>query len=143
MSTFRETRLALYDHFADEWNAKSGAIIDRPKPIEVWYENLDDPDREPEGDFHAKVRLDDAFGQDRALGGTLFEREAILTVEIHTPGGVGLEANDLLAQMVVERFRGQRVGSACFRRVRRVTIGAVGSTYQTNVLVDVEYEDRK
>lgn len=54
-----------------------------------------------------------------------------------------MDWNDRLAQMVVERFRGQTVSGVRCRRVRRNTIGAFGSTYQTNVLVDLEYEDRK
>jgi hypothetical protein len=141
--TFEEARDVIFEHFQTEWDAKSGAIVEASEPVEVFYENLDEPDREPDGDFYAKVSLNDTFAQDAVLGGTLYDREAILRVEIYTPGGVGLAANDRLAQLVVERFRGQRVCSACFRRVRRVTIGATGSTYQTNVLVDVEYEDRK
>lgn len=144
--TYFDIRDAVYVLFKEQWDLLVPPIIDEPEAPEVFFDNLDDPDREPDGDFYAEVSLVDTFSDQRALGEKgrrLFAREAILTVRIHTPGGVGPEVNDKIAHAVVGIFEGNSLQGICFRRTRRVGIGPTGSHYLTNVVTELEYDERK
>lgn len=77
-------------------------------------------------------------------GQARYERKGILTVQIFTESGSGLQAAYDLAKVVSDAFEGQSVaGGLWFRDVRVREIGRDGAFRQTNVIVEFDYEEEK
>jgi hypothetical protein len=68
-------------------------------------------------------------------------QSGILFVQIFTPAGEGLAANDTLATALEAVFRGQSTdGGVVFRDVVTREIGQDGPWFQSNLYVDFEYD---
>lgn len=144
--TFEEVRDVVFAILQEGWSAGAPDIVELPDAPIIHFENLDDPCGEPDGDFYAKAFLEDLFSDQITFGQKgcrLFERQALLTVQINTPGGIGMTLNDRLATLVVDLFEGESACGICFRRVRRVRIGGSGSLVRTDVLAELEYDVQK
>lgn len=79
------------------------------------------------------------------VGNRRFRRVGLVTIQIFTPVGEGLSQADSLAKIALDAFEGKSTGadSIEFRNARINEIGRDGSWFQTNVLVDFEYDEVK
>ncbi len=74
--------------------------------------------------------------------GQRFRRFGLVTVQIYTISGDGLSVNDVLVQLALDAFEGQRTGldRIEFRNVRSNEIGQTGPWFQTNVIAEFVYD---
>lgn len=88
-----------------------------------------------------------ASGNQATLGGTgsrLFRRTGTVIIAIHTPSGNGLSASLALAKVAADAYEGVSSNGVWFRNVRVNEEGKVRTGwFQTNVLADFEYDERK
>lgn len=81
-----------------------------------------------------------------AVGLRRYRSSGLVTVQIFTPFGGGLTRADVLSDIVFDIFDGISTGSGdgiTFRNVTMREIGQSGNWYQTNILVDFEYDTVK
>lgn len=79
-----------------------------------------------------------------AIGTRLFSRDGLITVQIFTPIGAGLQLSDTLAKVIADALEGQATPSGVwFRNVRLREVGPDGSFYQTNVIGEFVYDEAK
>lgn len=81
-----------------------------------------------------------------AVGLRRFRSSGLITVQIFTPYGGGLTRADLLADIVFDIFDGVSTGSGdgiTFRNVTMREVGQSGNWFQSNILVDFEYDTVK
>ena len=77
-------------------------------------------------------------------GVSRYKRSGIFTVQVFTPAGDGLSLSDSLVSVIVNAFEGKSTADGVwFRRIRINEIGQDGIWYQTNVLINFEYEEVK
>lgn len=79
-------------------------------------------------------------------GNRRFRRFGVINIQIFTPFGDGLVTNDKLVQVAVDAFEGKTTGGGDtveFRNVRSNEIGPDGDWYNTNVVVNFEYDSVK
>ena len=96
----------------------------------------------------ARVSVEHVAGFQSTLAGEdgnkIFTRLGLLTVQIFTPRGGGLSLGDSLYKIVVDAFEGKRTANgAWFKNVRINEIGPSGEWWQTNVIVEFEYDELK
>jgi hypothetical protein len=86
-----------------------------------------------------QATLTDGSGRKR------FRRTGFLTVQIFTPTGEGLSSADILAKLISDAFEGQSSPlGVWFRDVKTNEVGSDdGNWYQTNVVIDFEYDEVK
>lgn len=110
----------------------------------VFYENVEN-DRETDDTAFAYVDFAHATGFQATLGGAnrSFRRQGIITIRIFTQAGKGLQESHQLAKVAADAFEGQSTGGVWFRNVRINETGRNGAFYQTNVVVEFEYDERK
>ena len=79
-----------------------------------------------------------------AQGQSRFRREGILTVSVFVKRGFGLPRSPDLATIVRDAFEGKSSpGGVWFRNVRIVEVGADGSWFIKNVVVEFTYDEIK
>lgn len=79
-----------------------------------------------------------------AVGTRTFSRVGILTVQIFTPVGNGLQDSYDLAKVVSDAFEGtSSPGGVWFRNVRLNEVGRDGEFFQLNVIVEFNYDEIK
>lgn len=111
----------------------------------AFYENIEN-DRETDDTAFAHVSISHASGFQATLGGTgsrIFRRTGVITIMIYTQAGKGLQESHQLAKVAADAFEGQSTGGIWFRNVRINEIGREGAFYQTNVIVEFEYDETK
>lgn len=79
-----------------------------------------------------------------ATGHILYEIEGILTIQLFTPHGDGLLKSDKLSKIVEDAFDGVKTPSGVwFKNVRSNEVGPSGAWFQTNVVVEFNYDEIK
>jgi hypothetical protein len=77
-------------------------------------------------------------------GTSRYRRAGIFTVQVFTPYGGGLSLSDTLVSVIVNAFEGKAsTNGVWFRQVRINEVGQDGLWYQTNVLINFEYDEVK
>lgn len=94
---------------------------------------------------YARAQVQHATGGQASLAGdsgtSRQEKSGVLTVQIFTQFGKGLSLNDQLVDIVENAYEGKATTSGIwFRNVRSTEIGKSGEWFQTNVLIDFEYD---
>ncbi len=82
---------------------------------------------------------------DQGGGGQRFRRHGVIIVQIFTVSGDGLTVSDVLVQLAIDAFEGERTASdrVEFRNVRANEIGQNGPWFQTNVVAEFVYDRLK
>tara|TARA_R110000851_G_scaffold16046_2_gene52521 strand:+ start:10842 stop:11258 length:417 start_codon:yes stop_codon:yes gene_type:complete len=89
---------------------------------------------------HASGTQDNLGG----IGNRNFVRTGTAIASIFTPSGNGLSESYALAKVVADAYEGQSSDNGVwFRNVRLQEIGRESQFYQTNVLIDFEYNETK
>jgi len=89
---------------------------------------------------HATGEQDNLGG----IGNRNFVRTGTAIASIFTPTGNGLSESYALAKVVADAYEGQTSENGVwFRNVRMQEIGRESQFYQTNVLIDFEYNETK
>ena len=140
-SSLTAARNAILIHFKTAWDAQTPPI---PPVI------YDDVAQEPPADGSVWVRVSvkhSANGQQTlgAQGNRRFGRIGIVVVQVFTPYGGGLTANDIFAKVAVDAFEGKSTApdAVTFSNVRSNEIGQSGDWFQTNVIAEFEYDEIK
>lgn len=113
-------------------------------PLHYWDVSSDTP-----GDSNAAwaaIRAQWTLGRQRglAVGVRRYEREGIVTVQIFTPFGAGMQQSDDLSKIAYDAFEGvDTPNGVWFRSVRVNSIGQMGEWYQVNVIADFFYDEVK
>lgn len=136
--TFQEARDEILTIFKDAWDATGH---------EAYYEDIK-KSRESGETAWAVVTLRHAGGGqatlNNAAGSSRFRRVGILTVQVFTAIGKGLQESYALAKVVADAFEGTATpGGVWFRNVRINEIGRDGKFFQNNVLIDFTYDEIK
>jgi hypothetical protein len=78
------------------------------------------------------------------LGSRKFRRLGLLIVQIFTPSSNGLSLSDNYSKLIIDAFEGKRtLNGIWFKDVRLNEVGADGNYFQSNVLVNFEYDEIK
>ena len=113
-----------------------GAI---PAPVPPTY-YWDVPHDTPTDDVWNRITVRHVGGGNAGIGGKLFDRTGLLTVQIFTIYGDGILTSDALAKRVLDTFDGKSsAGGVWFTNGRPNEIGIDGRYFNTNVLFDFEY----
>lgn len=128
--------------FTTAWNAQTPPI---PKLL------YDDRKQEKpkDGNPYARIKVAHATGGATSIGGdTGIKRHThvgTITVQVFSVFGEGLANNDVFTQVALDAFQNKssKLGGMLFRNARSIEIGQTGAFYQTNVLVDFEYDQFK
>lgn len=109
----------------------------------LWWDTAQDP---PSNGAWARVtmRHGEAFQATLAgeTGSRRFTRTGVITVQIFTPTGDGLELSDSLAIIAARAYEGVTTDNGVwFRNVRANEVGQDGKYFQTNVFADFEYDE--
>ena len=137
-----EARDAILTQFKTAWDADSVASL-----LPVFYR--DAKRNGPVSDLQpfARVSVVHATGQQDALANgyeqAIFKRQGVLIAQIFTLQGSGLTDSDYLAKVVADAFEGQNNGDIWYRNVRINEVGPDGDRFQTNVVVDFQYDEIK
>lgn len=138
--TFEEAFDDMADMFKAAWDTTNLAAA---------YEDLADDDPLPKGDAswaRFSVRHEESFqaSMGAALNQRQFRRRGTITVQIFTPSGKGLSERLTLAKVVSDAFEGRSSpGGVWFKNVKMNEIGRDGYFFQTNVLINFEYDEVK
>lgn len=78
------------------------------------------------------------------LGTKKFTRQGVLSIQIFSVSGTGLQSADSLCKIMMDAFEGKASPNGVwFRNARINEIGADGFWFQTNVIIEFEYEEIK
>ena len=146
--TFTAARDEILTVFKTAWDAgadTAGKVVIYPD-AKNQVPKTNDADSNP--NLWARVSVIHDTGGQATLGGIgnrLFRREGSVTVQVFTPIGTGLSIADRVYKIVVDAFEGKTSasGNVWFRNVRVNEIGPEGSWFQTNIIIDFEYDERK
>lgn len=126
--------------------------------LDAWTDGGLDPDRllwpnkdaeVPSGqDAWGRATLQHTDGGQGSLAGdsgkVRWTRVGILTVQVFVPSGEGLSQETSVSKIVMDAFEGKKSARGVwFRRVRAREIGPDGQFFQTNVIVEFEYDEIK
>ena len=79
-----------------------------------------------------------------ALGTSTYRRQAVFSAQLNTVGGDGLTTSDSLVKVLQDIFEGAiAFEDIWFSNARFSEIGQDGDRFQTNFLVDFEYDEIK
>jgi hypothetical protein len=140
--TVNEARDEILDHFTALWNAQTP-----PVPALLYDDKVKGvPEDAPF--VRITIRHTPAGGQVSVggeVGNRRFRRFGVITVQIFTITGGGLSDADSFATIARDAFEGQSTGPdrIYFRNVNVVEIGESGVWFQTNVVVDFDYDSVK
>lgn len=109
----------------------------------LWWDVAQDP---PEMGAWARVTVRHGTGFQATLAGETgnrrFTRPGVVTVQIFTPSGDGLELSDILAIIAARALEGVRTDNGVwFKNVSAPEIGHDGKWFQRNVTADFEYDE--
>lgn len=78
-------------------------------------------------------------------GGRRFRRLGLITIQVFAPVGEGMTDSDRFVKIILDAFEGGNTGAdkILFRNVRANEIGRDGPWFQTNVLIEFEYDEVK
>lgn len=136
--TFEQATDEMLDIFKTAWDTTG---------YEAFYEDVK-KQRNTNDDPWATVTLRHAAGFQATLSGATgsktFRRLGLITFQIFTPIGKGLQDSYALAKVLTDAYEGSSTpGGVWFRDVRMNEIGRDGKFFQTNVLVDFQYDEIK
>jgi hypothetical protein len=132
--------------FRTAWEANAGAF-NGGTPPEVRYDGVGDSGPPASADPWARIQIRHVAGEQATLQGSgnkrRFRRAGIITVQVFYPlKRAALSNSRSLAEVARGAYEGKATASHIwFRNVRIQEIGPDGSWYQTNVLVDFEYDE--
>ncbi len=142
LASLTAARDAILTLFKVAWDAQTPPV---PKLL-----NDDVKDDLPAGTFPwARIIVRHNTGFQATLAGETgnrrFRRLGLVTVQIFTPYGDGLDLNDALAKVAVDAFEGKSTAAdeVLFRNVRSNEVGQDGNWFQTNVFAEFEYDEVK
>lgn len=141
LDTRTEARDEILTLFKDAWDTLGSAP-------QVIYD--DSPADLPDDASYVRITVQHTASSQVTLGGKVslggagrrFRRTGIVAVQIFTPVGDGLTANDTLVDFTVDIFEGESTGSdrVEFLNVRSNELGADGPWFQTNVVAEFNYD---
>ncbi len=142
ISTIAEARDEILLHFRTAWDAGAPPV---PRLI------YDDRHRDlPDDAPYARITVRHNIFEQATVGGRIgsggagqrFHRFGIVTVQIFTVSGDGLSKSDVLVNLALDAFEGERTGSdrVEFRNTRINEIGQDGPWFQTNVIAEFVYD---
>lgn len=140
ISTLVEARDKVMLHFTTAWNAQTPPI-----PLLIYDDRHRDlPDNAP----YARITMRHNVMDQRTLGNIgnrRFRRFGIITVQIFTLSNQGLATADVFAKVALDAFEGSNTApdEIHFRNARINEVGEDGPWFQTNVLVDFDYDEIK
>ena len=139
ITTVKEARNEMTDHFTDAWNAQAS-----PVPLLLYQDKKKDiPVTAVPWARMSIAHVDrDRVTIGGETGGTRFRAFGLITVEVYSLYGEGLTNNDVYVNLVIDAFEGQNTGldRVTFRNVRNEEIGVDGPWFQTNVIAEFEYD---
>lgn len=146
--TIEQARDEIHTLFKTAWDA---GIETTGKVVHYWdakkaVPTTNDADSNP--DSWARITLQHAVGSQASLanrsGQKRFRRSGLVTVQVFTPLGTGLNIGDKIYKIVVDAFEGKVTpGNVWFRNVRLNEVGPSGSWFQANIIADFEYDEIK
>jgi hypothetical protein len=145
ISTLAEARDEILLHFTTKWNAGTPPI-----PLLLYDDRHRDlPDDAP----YARITVKHNVFSQATVGATVakggdgvrFRRFGIVTVQIFQPSGGGLTSSDVLVDLALDAFEGEKTGldRIEFRNARVNEIGQDGPWFQTNVIAEFVYDRAK
>ncbi len=140
ISTMTEARDKVMLHFTTAWDAQSGTV-----PLLLY----DDRHRDlPANAPYARITMRHNVMDQRTLGGVgnrRFRRFGVITVQVFTLSNQGLATADVFAKVALDAFEGNSTApdEIHFRNSRINEVGEDGPWFQTNVLVDFDYDEIK
>ena len=137
ITTIREAREEVTNFFIAAWNAQVSP------PIILF----DDKERDaPDNDDYVRFTMHHNIRDRQTLGDETNNRRfrsfGIITVQVFTISGDGLETQDAYVDLAVKAFEGQKTGEdrVTFRNVSHQEISQDGPWHQTNVLAEFDYD---
>lgn len=138
MTTRAEARDAILTQFSTEW-----ATLTTPPAL--FYDDV-------KGDLPsatspwARVNIQQVFGEQTSIGdpgSRLFEHTGIVTVQVFTPVGDGLDLSDTLVEAALGAFEGKSTNNIWYKNVRAIDVGDEGDWYHVNIKADFTYRKLK
>lgn len=150
MSATREVaRNEIFEALKNAWDA--GGVTAGKKLL--WPNTPGEPPLEQVGDtssppFWGRASLDFTDRGQAALTGangqTMYEQTGFLFVQLFEPSGKGLLITDKASKILFDAFDKLKTSSGVwFRRARAVDVGNDGNWYQTNFIVEFNYDEIK
>ncbi len=134
-------RDAIQDHFLTTWTAQ---YAPNPAPFIAWQDaNMPTP---KDNEDWVRIKWMHKVGFQATIntaGNRRFRARGTLTVEVRSPTGDGLTNSDIMVNNVQAIFEGQNVGGpdgVLFREVTPIERGHDGPWFQTDVVVNFEYD---
>jgi len=140
ITTLVSARDKVMLHFTTLWNAQTP-----PVPLLLY----DDRHRDlPTNAPYARITMRHNVMDQRTLGNSgnrRFRRFGVITVQVFTLSNKGLATADVFAKVALDAFEGQSTAPTeiHFRNARINEVGEDGPWFQTNVLVDFDYDEIK
>lgn len=141
IASITDARDEIVSHFTTLWNAQTPPI-----PLLLYDDKHTDL---PNDASYARITVRHSEMDQRSVGGNVgnrrFRRFGVVTVQIFTIAGDGLQESDRLATIAHNAFEGQKTGEdrVFFRNVRINEIGQEGPWFQSNVIVDFDWDTVK
>jgi hypothetical protein len=137
ISNIQEARDDIINHFRGFWESQ-------PSPPPVAYPNVNFQ-KPTDGSPYARLFVQHFEGPQVTLGSPGYSRyrqSGIVTIQIFTKFGRGLTKDSELVNIARNAFQGKSTGSDTidFHNFRANEIGNSDLYWQTNVLVDFEYD---
>lgn len=135
-ATFSEAQDQVMGLFAAAW-------VFAPGSPPVHYPDRAEPAGfPPKSGAWARVTMEDTESDRVSLGRTArYRTDGVLIVQLFAPGGTGRQTTRALAELVIGAFRGKRTaGGVWFHREVARDVGADGPWWQTNVVIEYQYD---
>lgn len=139
-----EARDAICAFFKAAWEAGVPAA---GRPV-VYYDD-DQNDQAPPGTPYVRFSVKHANNGQATLandvGSRRFRRQGFATAQVFTVLGEGLKNADAYSKVIVDAFEGASTGADAiiFRSVTAREVGRSSSWWQTNVVIEFEYDSVK
>lgn len=151
MSATREVaRNEIFAALKAAWDAGAGVTAGK---VILWPNTPGSPPLQQEGDtssppFWARVKLDFTERGQGSLSGangqTMYSQTGFLFVQLFEPSGKGLLITDKASKILFDAFDELKTASGVwFRRARSVEVGNEGNWFQTNFIVEFNYDEIK
>lgn len=134
--SFSEAQDQVIGVFSTAWATLS------PVPPVHYPDRVPDEPFPPKSGTWARVTMQDTEGDRVSLGRTArYRTDGVLIIQLFAPGGTGRQTTRALAELVLAAFRGKRTaGGVWFHRERAQDVGADGHWWQTNVVIEYQYD---
>jgi len=139
--TYRQARDDMLKLITDAWTTANPTYP-------MVYDDLGEPQIPKTELPWCRVTIKHNQGEQETLGspmgGRLFYRDGLLTVQIFAPRGQGLTVGYDLAKVAADAFEGQASANGVwFRTVRLREVGPDGNWFQINVIAEFQYSEAK